>query len=161
MVEGYKGSADVRLAADAGEVDGGCWAWESVRVTWANGLQSGNVKVIIQAGAKAQLDLPSVPLALDLAKTEEARLLIRAGVIAPSSITRVYVTMPGTPKERVQILRKAFQDTLGDPEFVAETKKSKLEIDPLAGEEVGKVVAELFSLKPAVVSKLASVLSVK
>ena len=161
MVEGYKGSADVRLAADAGEVGGGCWAWESVRVTWASGLQSGNVKVIIQAGAKAQLDLPSVPLALDLAKTEEARLLIRAGVIAPSSITRVYVTMPGTPKERVQILRKAFQDTLRDPEFVAETKKSKLEIDPLTGEEVGKVVAELFSLKPAVVSKLASVLSVK
>ncbi|MBI2998758.1 MAG: hypothetical protein HYY46_09970 [Deltaproteobacteria bacterium] len=161
MVEGYKGSADVRLAADAGEVDGGCWAWESVRVTWASGLQSGNVKVIIQAGAKAQLDLPSVPLAFDLAKTEEARLLIRAGVIAPSSITRVYVTTPGTPKERVQILRKAFQDTLRDPEFVAETKKSKLEIDPLTGEEVGKVVAELFSLKPAVVSKLASVLSVK
>lgn len=161
MVEGYKGSADVRLAADSGEVDGGCWAWESIKVTWASGLQSGNVNVIIQATAKAQPDLPKVPVALDLAKTEEARQLIRAGVLAPSSITRVYVTMPATPKDRVEILRKAFADTLKDPEFVAEAKKSRLTIDPLTGEEVQKTVAELFTTSPSTVSKLAAVLAVK
>ncbi|MBI2357693.1 MAG: hypothetical protein HYV04_02040 [Deltaproteobacteria bacterium] len=161
MVEGYKGSADVRLAADSGEVDGGCWAWESVRVTWATGLQAGTVKAVIQAGAKAQPDLPGVPLALNLAKTEEARQLIRAGVIAPSSITRVYVTTPGAPKDRVQNLRKGFQDTLRDPEFVAEAKKSKLEIDPLTGEEVKKTVTDLFAISSSAKSKLATVLSVK
>ena len=161
IVEGYKGSADVRLAADSGEVDGGCWAWESVKITWANGLQSGNVNVIIQATAKAQLDLPKVPVALEVAKTDEARQLIKAGVLAPSSITRVYVTMPGTPKDRVQILRKAFADTLRDPEFVAEAKKSKLTIDPLTGEEVEKMVTELFATSPSTVSKLAAVLAVK
>ncbi|MEK7783445.1 MAG: tripartite tricarboxylate transporter substrate-binding protein, partial [Candidatus Binatota bacterium] len=161
LVEGYKGTAEVRLAADAGEVGGGCWAWESVKVTWSSGLQSGNVAVVIQVTPKALPELPKVPVALDVAKSDEARQLIKAGAINPSTITRVYVTTPGTPKERVQILRKAFQDTLRDPEFVAEAKKANLEIDPLTGEEVEKIVAELFNISPSTVSKLAAVLAVK
>jgi tripartite-type tricarboxylate transporter receptor subunit TctC len=161
LVEGYKGSADVRLAADSGEVGGGCWAWESLRVTWASGLQSGNVNVVVQATAKAQPDLPKVPVAYEIAKTEEARQLIKAGAVDVSAITRVFVTTPGTPKDRVQMLRNAFATTLKDPEFVAEAKKSGLEIDPLSGEKVEKTVNDLFNLKPAVVSKLAAVLSVK
>ncbi|TMA13114.1 MAG: hypothetical protein E6J89_02605 [Deltaproteobacteria bacterium] len=161
LVEGYKGTADVRLAADGGEVGGGCWAWESVKVTWSNGLQSGNVNVVVQATPRALSDLSKVPVALEVAKTEEARQLIKAGAIDVSSITRVFVTTPGTPKDRVQTLRKAFTDTLKDPEFVAEAKKSGLEIDPLTGEEAEKIVAELFNLSPATVSKLAAVLAVK
>ena len=161
LVEGYKGTADVRLAADGGEVGGGCWAWESVKVTWSNGLQSGNVNVVVQATPRALSDLSKVPVALEVAKTEEARQLIKAGAIDVSSITRVFVTTPGTPKDRVQTLRMAFTDTLKDPEFVAEAKKSGLEIDPLTGEEAEKIVAELFNLSPATVSKLAAVLAVK
>ena len=161
LVEGYKGTADVRLAADAGEVGGGCWAWESVKVTWTSGLQSGNVNVVIQATAKALPDLPKVPVALEVAKTEEARQLIKAGSVDVSSVTRLYATTPGTPKDRVQLLHKAFIDTLKDPEFVAEAKKSNLEIDPLTGEEVEKIVGDLFNLNPATVTKLAAVLAVK
>lgn len=161
LVEGYKGTADIRLAADGGEVGGGCWAWESVKVTWAKALESGAVNVVIQATSKAAPDLPKVPVALELAKTEEARQLIRAGVIGPSNITRVYVTSPGTPKEKVQTLRKAFADTLKDPEFLAEAKKSRLQVDPLSGEEVEKIVADLHNLSPSTVSKLATVLAVK
>jgi tripartite-type tricarboxylate transporter receptor subunit TctC len=161
LVEGYKGTADVRLAADAGEVGGGCWAWESVKVTWASGLQSGDVNVIIQATGKALTDLPKVPVAFEVAKTEEARQLIKAGSVDVSSITRLYATTPGTPKERVRILRKAFVDTLKDPEFLADAKNSSLDIDPLTGEEVEKIVADLFNLNPATMAKLAAVLAVK
>lgn len=161
LVEGYKGTADIRLAADSGEVDGGCWAWQSVKVIWANGLKSGNVNIVLQVTSKALPDLPKVPVALELAKTEEARQLIRAGAINPSTITRVYVTRPGTPKDRVQMLRKAFADTLRDPEFMAEAKKARLEIDPLTGEEVEAVVAGLFRLSPSTMSKLRGVLAVK
>lgn len=161
LVEGYKGTADVRLAADSGEVGGGCWAWESIKVTWTKGLERGDVNVVIQATSKAVPDLPKVPVALEMAKTDEARQLIRAGVIGPSNITRVYVTTPGTPKERVQALRKGFADTLKDPEFLAEAKKSKLQVDPVGGEEVAKIVAELHNLSPSVISKLKSVLAVK
>lgn len=161
LVEGYKGTADIRLAADSGEVAGGCWAWQSIEVTWSKGLKSGDVNVLIQATPKAHADLPKVPIAFDLVKTDEARQLLRAGVVLPASVTRVFVTSPGTPKDRVQTLRKAFMATLKDPEFVAEAKKAMLEIDPLTGEEVEKVVAEMFNISPPLMEKLKAVLAVK
>jgi tripartite-type tricarboxylate transporter receptor subunit TctC len=161
LVEGYKGTADVRLAADAGELQGACWAWESIKVTWRKGLESGEVFPVLQVASKKQPDLPNVPHALDLAKSDEERQIIRAGGMDPGAITRVYVTSPATPKDRVQILRKAFADTLKDPDFLAEAKKVQLEVNPLNGEEVGKIVGNMFNLNPAVVSKLASILAVK
>jgi tripartite-type tricarboxylate transporter receptor subunit TctC len=161
LVEGYKGTAEVRLAADAGEVHGGCWAWESVKVTWAKAIQSGEAIPVIQVTAKKIPDLPNVPMALDVAKSEETRLLLRAGAIDPSAIVRVYVTTPKIPKDRLQILRRAFINTLNDPEFVAEMKRSNLEINPLTGEEVKKIVDNLFSLNPALLSKLAKILAAK
>jgi tripartite-type tricarboxylate transporter receptor subunit TctC len=161
LVEGYKGTADVRLAADAGELHGACWAWESIRVTWRKGLESGDVYPILQVTSKKLPDLPNVPLALDLAKSDEARQIIRAGGIEPGAITRVYVTTPGTPKDRVQMLRKAFADTLKDPDFLAEAKKVQLDVNPLTGDEVKSVVDGLFKLDPAIVAKLSSILTVK
>jgi tripartite-type tricarboxylate transporter receptor subunit TctC len=161
LVEGYKGTADVRLAADAGELQGACWAWESIKITWRKGLESGEVLPVLQVTSKKQPDLANVPHALDLAKNEEERQIIRAGGMDPGAITRVYVTTPGTPKDRVQILRKAFADTLKDPEFVAEAKKVQLEVNPLNGEEVGKIVDGIFKLNPTTVSKLATILAVK
>ena len=161
VVDGYKGTAEVRLAADAGEVHGGCWAWESVKVTWAKGVQSGEVNPVLQMTAKKIPDLPNVPLALDLAKTDEARLLLKSGAIDPSAIVRVYVTSPRTPKDRLQILRRAFMNTLTDPDFVTEMKKSNLDINPLSGEEVKKIVDNLFKLNPALLSKLAKILATK
>ncbi|MGZ8426632.1 MAG: Bug family tripartite tricarboxylate transporter substrate binding protein [Candidatus Binatia bacterium] len=161
LVEGYKGTADLRMAADSGELGGACWAWESIRATWTKALQSGEVNPILQLTAKKQPDLQHVPLALDLAKTEDLKQIIRAGGIAPSAVTRVYVTSPKTPKERVDILRKAFANTLKDPEFLLEAKKGGLEVNPLDGDEVKKVVDSLFALNAQTVAKLASILTVK
>ncbi len=161
VVDGYKGTAEIRLAADAGEVHGGCWAWESVKVTWAKAVQSGEVTPVVQVTAKKIPDLPNVPLALELAKTEEARTLLKAGAVDPSAIVRVYVTTPRTPKDRLQILRRAFMNTLTDPDFVSEMKKSNLDINPLTGEEVKKIVDSLFKLNPALLSKLAKILATK
>ena len=87
--------------------------------------------------------------------------MIRAGGMQPGAITRVYVTTPGTPKDRVQTLRKAFAETLRDREFVAEAKKVQLEVNPLSGEEVGKIVDSMFKLDPGVVTKVAKILAVK
>jgi tripartite-type tricarboxylate transporter receptor subunit TctC len=161
LVEGYKGTNEVRLAVDSGELNGGCWAWETLKVAWARAIPTGEVNVLLQVTSKKLPDLPSVPLALDLAKTEEARLLLKAGAIDPAAIVRIYVTTPRTPKDRLQILRSAFAKTLVDPEFVAEAKKSNLDINPLTGEEVKRLVDDLFNLPPATKSKLASVLAVK
>jgi tripartite-type tricarboxylate transporter receptor subunit TctC len=161
LVEGYKGTNEIRLAADAGELHGACWAWETLKVAWQNAIPAGDVNIVLQVTSKKLPDLPNVPLALDLAKTDEAKLLLKAGAIDPAAIVRVYVTTPRIPKDRLEILRKAFAATLTDPEFVAEAKKANLDINPLTGEEVKKTVDGLFKLNPAVVSKLANILAVK
>jgi tripartite-type tricarboxylate transporter receptor subunit TctC len=149
LVEGYKGTNEIRLAADAGELHGACWAWETLKVAWSKAIPAGDVNIVLQVTAKRIPELSNVPMALDLAKSDEARLLLKAGAIDPAAIVRVYVTTPRTPKDRLETLRKAFADTLKDPEFVAEAKKSNLDINPLSGDEVKKTVDGLFKLNPS------------
>ncbi len=161
LVEGYKGTNEVRLAADAGEIHGACWAWETLKSAWAKAIPAGEVNVVLQVTAKKLPDLPNVPLALDLAKTDEAKLLLRSGAIDPAAITRVYVTTPRIAKDRLQILRNAFASTLTDPDFVAETKRANLDINPLTGEEVKKLVDNLFKLPTTTLTKLTNVLAAK
>jgi len=158
LIEGFKGTSDIRLAAEAGEVDGGCWTWASIRTTWSKGLESGLVKPIIQINPKKAADIPNVPNAIDYAKTAEARVLIESGTHAPSAILRAYAVAPGTPKERIDTLRTAFNATMKDREFVAEMDKSKLEINPLSGSEMESIVKKLFGMDAANVAKIREVL---
>lgn len=159
LVSGYKGTADIRLAAEAGEVGGGCgWSWDSVQATWTRAIEAGDIVIPLQMREKPHRDLKKVPLAINFAKTEEARQLIRAGLHEPPAINRPYVLPPGTPKERVQAMRRAFMDTLKDPEFLADAKKTKLDIEPLTGEETEKIVQGLFKLEPALVARLKEIL---
>lgn len=158
VVDGYKGTSDIRLAAEGGELAGGCWAWESIKTTWRKGLESGDVSVVLQVMPKRHAELPQVPLAIDYAKNEEARRLLKYAVHDIAVITRLYFLPPGTVKERVQTLRKAFLATYKDPEFLAEAKKARLDIEPVSGEEMERVVAGLFNLDSAMVAKLKEVL---
>lgn len=157
-IPGYKGTAEIRLAAESGELAGGCWQWESIKVIWRKALDAGDVHIPIQLVAKPHPELPKVPLAASLAKTEEARTLLQAAVHDPNSITRPYSLPPGTPKDRVQILQKAFVDTMNNAEFLADAKKAQLDIDPLPGDEVEKTVARFFKLDSGVIAKLRDIL---
>jgi tripartite-type tricarboxylate transporter receptor subunit TctC len=158
LIEGFKGTSNIRIAAEGGEIDGGCWTWASIRTTWANGLESKMVKAIVQINSKKAADIPNVPNAIDYAKTPDARLLIESGIHAPSAILRAYALPPGTPKNRVDVLRSAFSATMKDPEFLAEMKKSKLEINPLNGAEVDTIVKKLFQMDAKNVAKIRDVL---
>lgn len=158
VVDGYKGTANIRLAAESGELAGGCWAWESIKTTWRKGIESGEVVVVLQTMPKKHPELPHVPLDIDFAKSEEARRLLKYGIHDTAIITRLYFLPPGTPKERVQMLRRAFSDTLRDGEFLAETKKSRLDLNPVSGDEIERVVAGLFHLDPGMVARLKDVL---
>jgi tripartite-type tricarboxylate transporter receptor subunit TctC len=158
LVRGYKGTAEIRLAAESGEIAGGCWQWESIKPTWRQGLESGDVAVLIQVSAKPLPDLPKVATSAALARTEEARQLLQAGVVIPTEIGRIYGVPPGTPADRVQALRAAFADTLRDPEFVGDARRSKLDLDPVSAEDVTRLVGDLFTLDPAVTAKLKGLL---
>jgi len=153
LVSGYKGSADIRLAVNSGEVAGICNAWESFKSTWRKEVESDQLVIVLQLIPKAHPELPNIPLAINYAKTDEARKLIQAGMHDYGTVTRPFVLPPGTPRDRVQTLRKAFLETLNDPEFRAEAKKAQLDIGPVTGDELTKIVNDLFKLDPALVAK--------
>ncbi len=158
VVSGYKGTAEIRLAADSGEVAGFVTGWESFKSTWRKSLETGDAFIAVQAVAKPHPELPRVPLAINYAKTEEAKKLIQVGAHDPGTLARPFVLPPGTPKERVQVLRKAFMDTFNDPEFRAEAKKTNLDTGPLSGEEIAKTVENLFKLEAPVIERLKKIL---
>jgi len=158
LVSGYKGTADIRLAAEAGELAGSCWSWSSIKATWRKGLDAGEVGIVLQLSPEPLPGLAGVPLAISLAGTAEARKLIQVAIHDDATIVYQYALPPGTPKDRVQTLRNGLQDTLKDREFLAEAEKAKLEIDPVTGEQIEKSVAGLFDLEPALVARLKEVL---
>jgi tripartite-type tricarboxylate transporter receptor subunit TctC len=158
VVSGYKGTAAIKLAVESGEVAGFCTGWESFKSTWRQALDSGEGVIVVQVVPKPHPELPKVPLAINYAKNDEARKLIQVGGHDPAATARPYILPPGTPKDRVQILRKAFQQTMTDPEFLADADKSLLDINPLTGQELEKTVLELFKVDPAMIAKLNAIL---
>ncbi len=90
VVEPYKGTADIKLAAEAGELAGGCWAWESMKAMWRQGVESGDVAILVLVMPKKHPEIPNVPLAMDYAKTEESRRILKYGVHDSAVMTRPY-----------------------------------------------------------------------
>ena len=158
LVSGYKGTGPVRLAFNAGEVQGACNSWESFKSTWRAEMERGEVVLLVQANLKPHPEVPNVPWAVDLAKTEDAKKMILTSARVNGVLNRFYVLPPGTPKDRVRLMRKAFMDTMKDPGFLADTQKAKLDLDPIDGTEVEKQVRELFKLEPALVGKMKEIL---
>jgi tripartite-type tricarboxylate transporter receptor subunit TctC len=158
VVSGYKGTAPIRLAFNSGEIDGLSNSWQSLKSTWRKELETGDVVVVLQLSAKPHPDIPKAPSGVNLAKTEEGRKLIQAVAQAHGAAVRPYVLPPGTPKERVEILRKAFMETVKDPELLNEAAKANLEINPGSGEELERNVKELLRLEPSLVSRLKEIL---
>jgi tripartite-type tricarboxylate transporter receptor subunit TctC len=155
LVTGYKGTADMRVAVESGEMDGLCgFSWVSVRATWRRAVESGQAIIILQSAPKAHADLPKVPLTISFAKTPEARQLIEVGVHQPGAITYGYSLPPNTPKERVQILRRALAQAVKDPDLLNDANKANLEIAPASGEEIAQAIEKMFTTPPAVVEKL-------
>jgi tripartite-type tricarboxylate transporter receptor subunit TctC len=158
VVAGYKGSADMRMAAESGEVGGICVGWDAVRSTWRKSIDSGDARVIFQALPTPHPELAKIPLAINYAKTEEARQLIAVGIHTKSAVYRPYVLLPKTPKHVVESLRRAFSATLQDPAFLDDAKRASLDVDPIGANELQKEVAAIFSLNSTTVDKLRDIL---
>jgi tripartite-type tricarboxylate transporter receptor subunit TctC len=161
LIEGYKGTADIRAAAEQGEVDGTCsFGWQSAKVTWANALKAGQVHVVLQTTMDSHPELKGVPLAIQYAKTDEGKKLLQiAGDLYGKQ--RLYSLPPQVPQERVRTLQKAFVDTLKDTQFLAEAEKAKLEILPVDGPGIEKMVNGLYEMDPGIVSKVKQILQSK
>jgi tripartite-type tricarboxylate transporter receptor subunit TctC len=132
VVTGYKGSNDILIAMERGEVQGavfGWTSWKSLRGKW---LSSGYATPIVQFGVEKEADLPSVPLAHEIAKTPEARKVV-AFMSSSGPIGRSYVLPPKAPDDRLAVLRAAFDKMVKSPEFLADAKQRKAEVIPATG----------------------------
>ncbi|MBM2805652.1 MAG: hypothetical protein HW419_3545 [Deltaproteobacteria bacterium] len=158
VVDGYKGTADIRLAFNSGEIQGLNNAWESFKSTWRQEVESGNVIVVLQHSPTRHPDLPNVPIDVDFAKTAEERKILQVGAHSLGATARPFVLPPGTPKDRVQMLRKAFADTMKDPAFLAEANKANIDITPADGAQLEQNVKEVFNLDAALIARLKDVL---
>jgi len=158
LVSGYKGTADVLLAFNSGEVSGLSNSWESTKSTWRKELETGELKLVLQATLKPHPEFPKLSMAFNYAKTDEAKLLISTVARVHGPTVRPYVLPPNTPKDRVQIIRRAFMDTMKDPEFLAEAKKANLDINADDGAALEQNVKEILKLDQALVAKLKEIL---
>ena len=161
LISGFGGTANIRLAADSGEIDGGCWAWQSIKPTWAKGIESGNVNIVLQSMLDSHDELKHVPLAVKYAKTDEAKALLDIVDGPYGKLARPYVVPPGTPADRLALLQNAFMATMKDPEFLKDAKKTKLEINPMDGPTATKRFAKIYELKSELREKLADIVIAK
>lgn len=162
LVSGYKGSNDVKLAMERGEVQGTfANAWSSLRTAEPEWLKDGKIRVIVQHGFKKLPDLPDVPLLLDFARNDADREAL-SFMLARQQAAKPYFAPPGVPAERLAILRRAFAETIRDPKFVALAKQAGLSLeDPMTGDELAALVSRVAKTPASVIERVNRLLADK
>lgn len=155
IITGYKGTSEARIAMQREEIHALTQPWSAMRAENAQLLEEKKLRLLLQMGEERHADLPDVPALVDLARNEDERKLL-AMMVSGARIGRSVLSPPGQPAERVAALRAAFQKTVVDPKFVADMKRAGLELDPLSGEELQKVVEGIASLPPALAERARS-----
>jgi tripartite-type tricarboxylate transporter receptor subunit TctC len=158
LITGYPGGNDINLAMERSEVGGRCGiSWSTILATRPDWVADKKVAVFVQLALKKHRDLPDVPLVMDFAKTDEQTKMLRL-VFARQSLGRPFIAPPDVPAERIAALRQAFMATMRDDRFLADAQDAKLEIEPVAGEELQDLVRQSLDVPPALASKVAGML---
>lgn len=158
VITGYPGGNDINVAMERGEVKGRCgWSWSSVLSTKRHWYTEKKINVLVQLSLHKHADLPNVPLVMDLAKSDEDRRILRL-VFARQALGRPFAGPPGIPPDRLAVLRKAFMDTMVDKEFLAEAEKGQLEITPIGGAEIEKLVLDAYAVTPEIARRTVDLL---
>jgi tripartite-type tricarboxylate transporter receptor subunit TctC len=161
IVSGYPGGNDIVLAMERGELQGRCgWSWSSVKATHGAWIAQKKLNVLVQLALQKHPELPDVPLVTDLATNDEQRQILKL-IFARQVMGRPFLAPPGIPADRAASLRTAFIETMKDPAFLAEAEKAQLEVNPVPGEELQKLVTEIYKTPPEVAKQAASLLAVK
>jgi hypothetical protein len=150
VISGYEGTSTILVAMRRKEVEGGCWTWESARTTARNLLDAkGDDQLIPYLIHRREPDpeVKDLPLIPEVIKGEDNLSAYKTWV-GTYEFQRPFSVPPGTPKERLLVLRKAFADTMKDPEFVAEAEKSKFDATFVSGEAIEKYVDNVLSVTP-------------
>jgi tripartite-type tricarboxylate transporter receptor subunit TctC len=155
VVSGYRGTTPMILAMERGEMDGLCGlSWSTIKAKYMQWVKDRKINVLIQAALKKEPDIAQVPLALDLAKTEEQKQILKV-FLTSQETARPFAAPPGIPADRKAALIGAFEKMLKDPEFLAEIKKLKLDLNPLSAATIDKLLKELYATPKDILAKAA------
>ena len=156
IVTGYPGGNELNIAMERGETQGRCgFPWSTIKATHQAWISEKKINLLMQFSLAKHADLPNVPLVTDLGTTDEQRQILKI-VFGRQVLGRPYAAPPGVPADRAQALRKAFMDTMSDPEFLADVERAKFEITAVSGEKIQNLVNEVYAATPAQVALKAA-----
>ena len=159
LIAGYHGTNDIMLALERGEVDGLCGlSWSTLKARRMQWLNDKKIIIINQAALKKQPELPDIPLASDLTQDRE-KLQILKLFLASQEFARPFAAPPDIPADRKAALIAAFEQTMRDPEFLAEAQKLSMDVNPLSANAVSDLIAELYATPKPVVEKAAQAMA--
>lgn len=148
IVNGYKSGEAIEIAMQRGEVNGRAGAnWSAMKALRGANVRDQEINVFLQAGLQKEPDLPDVPLLIDLARDDKARAALTF-YSSMTTLARAVATTPGVPADRVEILRRAFDGAMNDAELLAEAHKTNLDLRPMKGETLQKVVEDMVRTDP-------------
>ena len=148
QVLGYPGSSEIRLAIERGELDGACGSWSSVPASW---LSDNKITPLVRFSAIDLPDRKDVPYVVDLTPDPQAKRTLML-LLASGEIARPYIASQAVPADRVAILRRAFDQTMGDAQFNQEAEKQSLPIYPVSGPDAAALVSDIYRSSPEVVA---------
>ena len=160
LILGYGGSSESMLAMERGEAEGHSTSWEAVKSGHPDWLTNKDINIVVQFGVQRHPAMPDVPSIMELAKNQDQKDILTA-VMSTVEIGTSYFTTPSVPEERLTALRKAFDATMIDPDFVRDLEAVGVGVNPMRGEDLQKLVIEVSNLTPELVEKVRAVYSVK
>jgi tripartite-type tricarboxylate transporter receptor subunit TctC len=158
IVSGYDPGSGMTLALESGETEGVCGlSWSTIKAARPHWIKDNKLNVIVQLGLAKLPELPDVPSALDLVSDPVKKQVLEL-ILIRQEIGRPVAAPPGIPADRLEVLRRAFDDTMRDPEFLAEAEKLQLEIEPLSAREIDTLLANAFATPQAIVQRAAELI---
>ena len=142
---------------ERGEVEGICESLDSVNNRRPDWIPKKTVNVLLQAGAEPHPELKGVPIVLDLARNDEERQVLEY-LYAGQDIGRPFVAPPDLPPERLKMLRDAFNATMKDPEFIAEVKRSKFDLEPEDGEHLAALIKKIYATPKPIIERVSKLI---
>ena len=159
LVTGYHGTNDTVLAMERGEVDGLCGlSWSTLKGRHQQWMNDKKINILVQAAMKKEPELAGVPLINEFARTQEQQQILKLFLVT-QEMARPFAAPPGIPEDRKAALIAAFEQTMKDPEFLAEAKKLNIDVNPVTGKEIDAMLAELYATPKDVIEKAAQAIA--
>ena len=145
VISGYSGSQEVHLAMERGEIEGRCgFGWVALKAAKPDWIRDNKIRVLMQMGMSKAPDLPDVPLIMDIVTNPSQKASLEF-FLSSSVMAYPLVAPPDVPKDRVKVLRDAFDATIRDPDMLSQAETQKLQITPMAGEAIQTLLAKLYA----------------